>query len=137
MKERIDSKRKDRIKSKVWQPTGTEIQDPNVISMVGAIVKKMEIRNASIKTMKQDHTEQMKKATDKIFELELKISNYETGYIAPRTVKIEGNQSNHFQSYSNWNASWNPENAKSNQKKSSLELDPQIIEEIGVEGAKK
>ena len=79
----------------------------------------------------------MKKAADKNFELEVKISNYETGYVAPRTVKIEGNHSNDFQSNSTWNASWNPEKAKSNQKKSPLKLDPQVIKEIGVEGAKK
>ena len=53
-----------------------------------AMVKRMEIQNAAIKAMIQDDTERMKKATDKIFELELKISGYETGYVAPKTVKI-------------------------------------------------
>ena len=48
----------------------------------------MEIQNAAIKAMIQDDTERMKKATDKIFELELKISGYETGYVAQKTVKI-------------------------------------------------
>ena len=48
---RIDSKRKDRIKSKVWKPSGIEIEDPNVIFMIEAMVKKMKIRNAAIKAI--------------------------------------------------------------------------------------
>ena len=48
--ERIESKRNDRIKSKVAS-TGKETQDPNVISMVKDIMRQVEKQNETIKSL--------------------------------------------------------------------------------------
>ena len=88
--ERIESNRKDRIKSKVWKSTGIETQDANVISMVGVMMKQMKEHNNSIKLIIQNQAEQLKMANDQIFELEMKLKSYERGYTAPKSVKISG-----------------------------------------------
>ena len=69
--EKIESKRKDRIKSKVAS-TGTETQDPNVISMVEDIMKQVEKQNETIKFLIQNNAEELRASKDKIFELELR-----------------------------------------------------------------
>ena len=93
--ERIESKGKDRIKSKVAS-TGTETQDPNVISIVEDIMKQVEKQNETIKSLIQNHAEELKASKDKIFELELRLKNYEDGYSPPNSVKITQNVKNEF-----------------------------------------
>ena len=77
----------------------------------------------------------MKAAADKIFELELKLNNYESGYVPQKRIKIENNQFD-AQSNSQWNASQTGAQDKPHKKK-LLELNQDVIDEIGVEGARK
>ena len=134
--ERIESKRKDRIKSKVAS-TGTETQDPNVISVVEDIMKQVEKQNETIKSLIQNHAEELRASKDKIFELELRLKNYEDGYSPPNSVKIsnrvknEGFQSNQGNgSQSQWNASWN-------QNDKAPRLEEETAAELGIDGVRK
>ena len=94
--ERIESKRKDRIKSKVWQPNKTETQDSNVISMMEDIMKQMEQQSAAFKQIIDIQAEELKQSKDKIFELEMRLKNYEDGYAPPNSVRITQKVKNEF-----------------------------------------
>ena len=133
--ERIKSKRKDIIKSKVWQPTGTETQDPNVISMVENILKQVESMMTPSSQWYKVTQNRWKQLLIRYLNLNWRSTIMNPGYVPPKPIKIENNQSD-AQSNSQWSASWT--GAQNNpQKKKLLELNQDVIDEIGVEGARK
>ena len=116
-------------------------RDPNVISIVEDIMKQVEKQNETIMSLIQNHAEELRASKDKIFELELRLKNYEEGYSPPNSIRITNNVKNeHSQSNTRWVAGWNNPNKAKNQqrnKASALEEEEEVVEEIGIEGARK
>ena len=138
--ERIESKRKARTKSKVAS-TGTDTQDPNVICMVKDIMKQVEKQNETIKSLIQNRAEKLRVSKDKIFELEMRLKNYEDGYSPPNSVRITQNVKNEFPQSNqndNWQAGWNNSNANNRKQMNKAPvLEEEAAAELGVDGIRK
>ena len=86
--------------------------------MVEDIMKQMEQQSAAFKQVIDSQAEELKTSKDKIFELELRLKNYEDGYSPPGSVKITQNMKREFSQSdqsNGWQGGWN--NSNRNNKK--------------------
>ena len=71
--------------------------------------------------------------------MEIKLKNYEEGYSPPNSVKIYKRVKKNSQGNpENWNACWNgPNNTNNRRIDKAPELEENMVQEIGIEDAKK
>ena len=69
------------------------------------------------------------------------MKNYEEGYSPPNSIRISNNNIKNENSQSNtrWNTGWNNPNNSNNQKRNKALIleEEEVVEEIGIEGARK
>ena len=102
-------------------------------------MKQVEKQNETIKSLIQNYVEELIASEDKIYELELRLRNYEEGYSPPNSIRISNNniKNEHSQSNTRWDTGRNNPNNSNNQQRNKAQVLEEVVEEIGIDGTRK